>query len=143
MLEHLIHPLPLRDSHLNAILSASIEMDLSEHERIDNDALGAYLVKLMALPSKGLNLSESRNSMKDLILSTPEIVPSGKHDSSVDDDFTETTIKQLQKREQAVSHLTVVESALENLWRTIGQNMNDELENTSNSKPMNCSACLM
>lgn len=143
MLEHLIHPLPLRDSHLNAIVSASIEMDLGEHERVENDALDAYLEKLMIMPSKGLNLSERRNYVEGLNLSTPEIVPSGKHDSSVDGDFTETAIKQLQKRQHAVSHLTVVEFALENLWRTIGQNMNDELENASNLKPMNSSACLV
>lgn len=143
MLEQLIHPLPLRDSHLNAILSASIEMDLSEHKRIDNDVLDAYLEKLMTLPSKGLNLSECRNSVEGSNLSTPEIVPNGKHDSLVDGDFTEAAIKQLQKRQQAVSHLSVVEAALENIWRTVGKNMHDELGNASNSKPMNHSACLM
>ncbi|KAL8547901.1 hypothetical protein ACS0TY_007275 [Phlomoides rotata] len=143
VLEHLIHPLPLRDSHLNAIMSASIEMDLSEHKRIDNDVLDAYLEKLMTLPSKGLSLSESRNSVEDLNLSTPEIVQSGKHDSSVDGDFTESAIKQLRKRQQAVSYISVVEAALENLWRTVGKNMHDELGNTSSSKPMNRSACLI
>ncbi|KAI3449816.1 hypothetical protein Pfo_006481 [Paulownia fortunei] len=143
LLEHLIHTLPLRESHLKAIVTASVEMDFSKLKRIDNDCLNVYLEKLMRIPSKGVNLSESRNFMEVSNIPSPDAVPTGKLDNWVDGDFSVSAIQQLGKRQLAVSCLSAVETGLENLWKTIRQSMHDELGNTSNSEPIKHSACLI
>lgn len=143
LLQRLIHTLPLRESHLKAIITASVEMDFRKLKRIDNDALDVYLEKLMPIPSKGLNLSEIRNFVEDLNLSIPDAVPSGTHDNWVDGDFSVSAIQQLEKRQLAVSRSSAVEAGLENLWKCLGNSMREELGNTSNSEPIKHSTCLM
>ncbi|XP_048423697.1 uncharacterized protein LOC103959710 isoform X3 [Pyrus x bretschneideri] len=46
VLEHLIHTLPLRDVHLRALLTATVEMDLEELSETEHDFLNAYFNKL-------------------------------------------------------------------------------------------------
>ncbi|XP_050147086.1 uncharacterized protein LOC126622410 isoform X2 [Malus sylvestris] len=46
VLEHLIHTLPLRDVHLRALLTATVEMDLEELSETGHDFLNAYFNKL-------------------------------------------------------------------------------------------------
>ncbi|XP_011080106.1 uncharacterized protein LOC105163454 isoform X2 [Sesamum indicum] len=141
LLEHLIHTLPLRESHLKAIMTASVEMDFSNLQRIDNDYVDVYSEQLRRIPSKGLNLSESRNFMEGSKISSPSAVPSGKQYNVVDCDFTVTAVQQLGRRQLAVSCCSAVETGLENMWRTIGQSMHAELGCTSNSELIEHSAC--
>ncbi|KAL0287021.1 UNVERIFIED_CONTAM: hypothetical protein Sangu_2713100 [Sesamum angustifolium] len=141
LLEHLIHTLPLRESHLKAIMTASVEMDFSKLQRMDNDCVDVYLESLRRIPSKGLNLSESRNVMEGFKISSPSAVRSGKQDSVVDCDFSVSAIQQLGRRQLAVSCCSALETGLENMWRIIGQSMHAELGSTSNSELMEHSAC--
>lgn len=136
MLEHLIHTFPLRETHLKAILIASVEMDISKHKRIDNDGFDVYLEKLMLIPSRGPNLSESRYFGQNLNTSTRDAIPSEEHNNGVDGDFSMTTIQQLGRRGLAVSCSSAVEIGLENIWKTIRQRMHVELRSTSNSEPL-------
>ncbi|XP_042011809.1 uncharacterized protein LOC121760230 isoform X2 [Salvia splendens] len=122
MLEHLIHTFPLRESHLKAITTASVEMDISNLKRRESNGLDIYLEKLMLLPSNGPNLNESRNFEE--------------HDDWGDGDFSVTTIQKLGIRQSAVSCSTVAEAGLENIWKTLRKKMHDELGSTSNSEPL-------
>ncbi|XP_057798183.1 uncharacterized protein LOC131014276 isoform X4 [Salvia miltiorrhiza] len=122
MLEHLIHTFPLRESHLKAIITASVEMDISNLKRIDGNVLDVYLEKLNLLPSNGSNLNESRYFEE--------------HDNWGDDDFSVITIQQLGIRQSAVSCSTVAEAGLENTWKTLRLKMHDELGSTSNLEPL-------
>ncbi|KAK4418432.1 hypothetical protein Salat_2256000 [Sesamum alatum] len=141
LLEHLIHALPLRESQLKAIMTASVEMDFSKLQRNENDCVDVYLERLMRIPSEGLNLSESRNFMEGPKITYPGAVPSEKHDNAVDCNFSVSAIQQLGKRKLAVSCCSVVETGLENMWRTIGQRIHDELGSASNSERIEHSAC--
>ncbi|KAG8389159.1 hypothetical protein BUALT_Bualt02G0200100 [Buddleja alternifolia] len=137
LLEHLIHTLPLRDSNLKAIITASVEMDFSKREKIDNDCLHAYVEKLTHTLSKGLSLSESRN------FSEGSNIASEKHQNWIDCDFSLSTIQQLGRRQLAVAHSSSVVTGLEILWKTLEKSMHDELGNTSSSEPLKHSACLI
>ncbi|KAL0435554.1 UNVERIFIED_CONTAM: hypothetical protein Sradi_0263300 [Sesamum radiatum] len=141
LLERLIHTLPLRESHLKAIMTASVEMDFSKLQRIDNDFVDVYLEQLRRIPSKGLHLSERRNFMEGSKVSSPSAVPSGKQDNVVDCDFSVSAIQQLGRRQLAVSCCSALETGLENMWRTIGQSMHAELGSISNSELIEHSAC--
>lgn len=125
MLERLVHTFPLRESHLKAIITASVEMDPSILKRIDNDGLDVYLEKLMLIPSNSPNLNENRNFEE--------------HANCGDDDFSVTTIQQIGIRQSAVSCSNVAEAGLENIWKTLRQKLHDELGGTSNSEMLKCS----
>ncbi|GFP82954.1 acid phosphatase 1 [Phtheirospermum japonicum] len=132
LLKHLIYTLPLRESHLKAIITASVETDFSKLKRIDNDCLDVYLEKLMRKnPSEGINLCETRNFMEVSNISSP------------DGDFSVLAVEQLGRRQLAVSRLSAVETGLECLLKTIGQSMHEELGNTSNSEPTKHSTNIM
>lgn len=127
MLEHLMHTFPLRESHLNNLVTAIIEMDVSKLKRIENKGLDVYLEKI--------KLNESTSFGQNLNISAQD-VPSEEHDDRVDGYFSMTTIQQLGKRRLAVSSSSAVEVGLENIWHTIRQKMLDELGSTSNSEPL-------
>ncbi|XP_047955363.1 uncharacterized protein LOC125201340 isoform X2 [Salvia hispanica] len=122
MLDHLIHTFPLRESHLKAITTASVEMDISNLKSRESNGLDVYLEKLMLLPSNGPNLDE-RINFED-------------HDSWGDGDFSVAAIQKLGIRQSAVSCSTVAEAGLENIWKTLRTKMHDELASTSNSEPL-------
>lgn len=135
MLEHLIHTFPMRESHLKAIIIASVEMDISKLKRLDNDGLDVYLEKLMLIPSNGSGLNGSRNICKNLNHSTPDAVSRDEGDNWEDGGFSVTAIQELEKRQVAVSCSSAVEAGLENIWKTLGRRMNDELCSASHSEP--------
>ncbi|PIN14706.1 hypothetical protein CDL12_12663 [Handroanthus impetiginosus] len=140
LLTHLIQTLPLRDSHLKAIMAATVETDFNKLQRIHSDCLDVYIDKLMRIPSKSLNLSVSRNFTEESKISSHDAGPSGEHVNWVDGDFSVSAIQQLGTRQLAVSCLSAVENGLQNLWKTIEPSMCDELGNISNSRPINHSA---
>ncbi|KAK9082873.1 hypothetical protein Scep_029344 [Stephania cephalantha] len=53
ILRHLIHTLPLGDAHLTALLTAIVEMDLEDLQRVEENYLCAYLEKLTLENVKG------------------------------------------------------------------------------------------
>lgn len=138
MLEHLIHTFPLRESHLKAIMIASVEMDLSELCRMDDGGLDVYLEKLMPIPSNGFNFNEGRNA--NLTISSSDAVPREEPDNWEDGGFSVTTIQQLWKRQLAVSCASAAEAGLENIWKTLRQKVNEELPSTSNLERLKHSA---
>ncbi|CAL5353589.1 unnamed protein product [Camellia sinensis] len=117
VLEHLIHTLPLRDTHLRDFTIATIEMDLDELWRTRNDFLNVYLNKLVLQnPSVNPDL-DRRGFMEDSILSSQDIVPNTK----IEGDFTEYTIQELIRRQSAVSCISSAEAGLDILCKAIRQ----------------------
>ncbi|KAL8055264.1 hypothetical protein ABFX02_04G045700 [Erythranthe guttata] len=141
LLERLVHTLPLRDSHLKAIISASVEMDFSKLEMLGNDCVDVYVEKLMRIPLNGLSLSENRNFVEDSDVPYQDAVRSGKRDDLSELEFSASVIQQLGKRQLSVSCSSAVETGLEKLSKIIGRSMNDEVECTSNTEPRKHSAC--
>ncbi|KAL9168910.1 hypothetical protein ABFS82_04G045300 [Erythranthe guttata] len=139
LLEHLVLTLPLRDSHLKAIMSASVEMDFSK--RLDNDCVDVYVEKLMRIPLNAPSLSESGNFVVDSNIPYQDAVRSGRRDDLSDVEFSASVVRQLGRRQLSVSCSSAVETGLEKLSKIIGQSMNDEVECTSNTEPRKHSAC--
>lgn len=67
MSENLLHNLPLRDSHLRAVLTAIVEMDLSDLSSIEHDCLNAYLNKF-TLQNRICTRDTTGTSSQDVIL---------------------------------------------------------------------------
>ncbi|KAL7113168.1 hypothetical protein ACP275_04G046300 [Erythranthe tilingii] len=141
LLERLVHTLPLRESHLKAIMRASVEMDFSKLEMLDNDCVDVYVENLMRIPLNGLSLSESRNFGVDSDVPYQDAVRSGRRDDLSDVDFSASVVRQLGRRQLSVSCSSAVEAGLEKLSKIIGRSMNDEVECTSNAEPRKHSAC--
>lgn len=140
LFERFIQTFPLRESHLRAIIRASVQMDFSLIERSDGDCIDAYLEKLMTIPSQSMNISEGSNFQVDPKF--PVDVPSGKPHNLVDGDFSMLAIQQLRRRQLAVSCISVSENGLEQLFKSIGQSINDGLGNASNSETIKQLGCV-
>ncbi|KAL7172646.1 hypothetical protein ACSBR2_032179 [Camellia fascicularis] len=117
VLEHLIHTLPLRDTHLRDFTIATIEMDLDELRRTRNDFLNVYLNKLVLQNSSVNPDLDRRGFMEDSIVSSQDIVPNTK----IEGDFTEYTIQELIRRQSAVSCISSAEAGLDILCKAIRQ----------------------
>lgn len=117
VLEHLIHTLPLRDTHLRDFTIATIEMDLDELRRTRNDFLNVYLNKLVLQNSSANPDLDRRGFMEDSIVSSQDIVPNTK----IEGDFTEYTIQELIRRQSAVSCISSAEAGLDILCKAIRQ----------------------
>ncbi|KAL6564062.1 hypothetical protein OROHE_005302 [Orobanche hederae] len=127
LLKHLIHALPMRESHLKAIMTASVEMDFRKLKRIESDCLDVYLEKLARIPSEGQDLNVSRNLMEVSNVAPPDAVRTGKDGDWVDGDFSVSAIQQLGRRQMVVSGVSAVETGLECIWKTIGQSVHEEM----------------
>ncbi|XP_021893818.1 uncharacterized protein LOC110811587 [Carica papaya] len=112
VLEHFIGNLPLSDGYLRAFLTATIEMDLSELSQVEHGCLNAYLNKLMLLDASVHLLADKRGSIKDSSLSSLDDSTTMMIDQSKGDDFTKQTVKELLKRQSAVSCISTAESGL-------------------------------
>ncbi|KAL6516201.1 hypothetical protein OROGR_019506 [Orobanche gracilis] len=143
LLEHLIHALPMRELHLKAIMTASVEMDFRKLKGIESDCLDVYLEKLAMIPSEGQDLNMSRNLMEVSNVAPPDAVRTGKDGDWVDSDFSVSAFQQLGRRQMVVSGVSAVETGLECIWKSIGQSMHGELGNMSNSEPVKHMACLI
>ncbi|GAV73766.1 FANCF domain-containing protein [Cephalotus follicularis] len=128
--EHLIHALPLRDTHLRAFLTAAIEMELNELSEREHDCLNAYLSKLMPQNNSLNSVSERRSFVMDLDFPLPNITPkiNGKCSREY---LTELTVQELFKRQSAVLCIRTLETSLDILSNTI-RCMESESESDNN-----------
>ncbi|WRX09237.1 Fanconi anemia group F protein - like 1 [Theobroma cacao] len=112
MLEHLLHNLPLRDSHLKAILTSTIEMDLSALSETEHDCLNAYLNKLTL---------QNRLCMGNLFTSSLDVTPTMETEDSGSDNFTKLAVQELFRRQSAVSCISTIEEGVNILSNAVRQ----------------------
>ncbi|GKV01763.1 hypothetical protein SLEP1_g14295 [Rubroshorea leprosula] len=113
ILEHFIQNLPLRETHLRAVLTAAIEMDLSDLSETRHDNLSAYLNKL-TLQNTSLKQVQHRSSgMKDSVISYQDQPPTNENEKCSSDDFTPLAIQELIRRQHAMSCISTAEAVLD------------------------------
>ncbi|KAK8557623.1 hypothetical protein V6N12_009852 [Hibiscus sabdariffa] len=96
--EHLLHNLPLRDSHLQAVLTTIVEMDLSDLSQTEHDCLNAYLNNLTL---------ENRICMRDTSTSSSDVTPTVETEN-----FTKVAVKELFRRQSSVSCISIIEEGV-------------------------------
>eukprot|EP00268_Persea_americana_P015477 TRINITY_DN17169_c0_g1_i2.p1 TRINITY_DN17169_c0_g1~~TRINITY_DN17169_c0_g1_i2.p1 ORF type:complete len:491 (+),score=94.23 TRINITY_DN17169_c0_g1_i2:239-1711(+) len=149
VLQHLLQTLPLRDEHLNALLTATIKMDLDDLSKAEYDFLNVYIDKLM-LRTASLNLVQGkRGFIKDSMTSYPIVdflskdQPVHDHvsnpggpggvDSVMDSgspatkefsshDHSGFVIRDVLKRQNAVSCISLIEKSLDVLSELVTKN---------------------
>lgn len=129
VLEHLIHTLPLRDAHLRAFLTATIEMDLDELQRTENDSLNVYLDKLMLQNTPFDPVSDGRYFMQESRISFPEVVHSQIAEYGTNGISSMLSIQEITRRQLAVSCISSAETGLDILSKSLSQSNWDELGN--------------
>ncbi|TYG46286.1 hypothetical protein ES288_D11G245000v1 [Gossypium darwinii] len=102
--EHLLHNLPLRDSHLRAVIIVIVEMDLSDLSQTEHDCLNAYLNNLTL---------QSRICMRDTSTSSPDLTLTVQTEKSGIDNFTKIALHELFRRQFSVSCVSVIEEELD------------------------------
>ncbi|KAD3068545.1 hypothetical protein E3N88_36425 [Mikania micrantha] len=111
--EHLIRTLPMRDSHIKAVLKATIEMDLDELKRTETNYLDVYIGKLKLQIEEG---------MMDF---SPIHVPGDiQHVKAKDDtqiDLTTFAVQGIKKRQHAVTCVSSLETSVNCLSKTVTQ----------------------
>ncbi|XVF81040.1 hypothetical protein PTKIN_Ptkin15bG0124700 [Pterospermum kingtungense] len=110
LLEHLLHNLPLRDSHLRAVLTAIIEMDLSDLSETEHDHLNAYLTNLTL---------QNRIRTMDLSTSSQDVTPMVETEKSGGDNFTKLAVQELFRRQSSVSCITSIEEGVDILSNVV------------------------
>ncbi|XWS36480.1 hypothetical protein CRYUN_Cryun20dG0089100 [Craigia yunnanensis] len=108
--EHLLHNLPLRDSHLRAVLTAIIEMDLSDLSETEHDCLNAYLNNLTL---------QNRICTRDSITSSPDVTPTVETEKSGIDNFTKLAVQELFRRQSSVSCISSIEEGVDILSNAV------------------------
>ncbi|KAL5561998.1 hypothetical protein UlMin_031745 [Ulmus minor] len=111
VLEHFIHTLPLRDSHLRPFLMATIEMDLVELSGTEHNRLSGYLNKLK-LQNTLNNSDQNRRFSNEDPVASPDISFVRKLGECNGDSLTKYTVQELLKRWSAVSHISTIEKGL-------------------------------
>nr|XP_043620219.1 uncharacterized protein LOC122592076 [Erigeron canadensis] len=117
-IEHFISTLPMRDTHLKAVLKATIEMDLDELQRTETNYLDVYLDKLTLQNEEGMDF---------LPIPCPDDVlnPKAKDDMKVD--LSTFAIGGITKRQLAVSCVSSIETSVNVLAKTMGQGNSNEV----------------
>ncbi|KAJ0112273.1 hypothetical protein Patl1_01711 [Pistacia atlantica] len=128
--EHFIHPLPLRDAHLSAYLRATVEMDLNELSKIEDDCLNMYLQKLMLLDSSLNLVQEPRGFVKDSFKSSSDVAPPKKIEKCTTDDFTAFAVQGLSKRQSALSCISTIKTGLDVLSTAVKHSSWTEPDNS-------------
>lgn len=106
LLENLLCNLPLRDSHLRAVLTAIIEMDLNELLETEHDCLNAYLTNLTL-------------QNRDLITSSPDATPMVGTEKTGSDNFTKLAVQELFRRQSSVSCISSIEEGVDILSNAV------------------------
>ncbi|KAI7730170.1 hypothetical protein M8C21_001458, partial [Ambrosia artemisiifolia] len=128
ILEHLIRTLPMRDSHIKAVLKATIEMDLEELKSTEINYIDVYIDKLKLQNEEGM-MDCSPTPCPDDMLHVK-----GENDIKVD--LTTCAIKGIKKRQLAVSCVSSIEAGVNVLAKTITQgNFNDGLLQEEQNHP--------
>ncbi|XP_031268874.1 uncharacterized protein LOC116127367 isoform X4 [Pistacia vera] len=128
--EHFIHPLPLRDAHLSAYLRATVEMDLNELSKIEDDCLNMYLQKLMLLDSSLNLVQEPKGFVKDSFKSSSDVAPPKKIEKCTTDDFTAFAVQGLSKRQSALSCISTIKTGLDVLSTAVKHSSWTEPDNS-------------
>ncbi|KAI3741987.1 hypothetical protein L1987_59666 [Smallanthus sonchifolius] len=120
ILEHLIRALSMRDSHIKAVLKATIEMDLDELQRTEMNYLDVYIGKLKLQNEEGM--------MDFLPIPCPDDILHVKAEDDIKIDMTTFAIQGIKKRQLVVSCVSSIETSVDVLAKTITQvNSNDGL----------------
>lgn len=113
ILEQFIQNLPLRETHLRAVLTAAVEMDLSDLSETQHDNLSAYLNKF-TLQNTSLKQVQHRSSgVKDSIVSSRDEPPTNENEKCSSNDFTPLAIQELIRRQHVVSCISTTEAVLD------------------------------
>ncbi|XVE77968.1 hypothetical protein DITRI_Ditri13aG0106900 [Diplodiscus trichospermus] len=110
LLEYLLHNLPLRDSHLRAVLTAIVEMDLSNLSETEHDCLNAYLSNLTL---------HDRIPLMDSVISSATVTSTVETEKSGGDNFTKLTIQELFRRQSSVSCISSIEEGVDILSNAV------------------------
>nr|GMD20112.1 uncharacterized protein LOC109173736 [Ipomoea batatas] len=137
MLEHLTHTLPLRDLHLRALVTATVEMDFHMLPNADSDCIDKHFEELMHSESKKPAFNVSRHLMEDSVNTSMMTSPSRKANDAACS-FSAITARELGRRHMAVSSLSAAETCLEMLSRSVyhlsvsepGKNLHDGVAHT-------------
>ncbi|XP_060180697.1 uncharacterized protein LOC132610421 [Lycium barbarum] len=108
MLEHLISVFPLRDEHLKALLTATVEMDFHMHQKTDSRSLLGIFETLMCNTSKSPVPNERKFLMEESLNSSS----SGQADDSISCGFSHFTAQALERRQLTVSLISSAETGL-------------------------------
>ncbi|PON44361.1 fanconi anemia group F protein (FANCF) [Parasponia andersonii] len=117
LVEHFIHTLPLRDSHLRAFLLATIEMDLHELSAAENDRLSVYLNKLK-LQTASISSVQNRMFTNEDLATSPDSLAAKAGECEIIS-LTKYTLQRLLKRWSAVSNISTIERSLETISNNI------------------------
>ncbi|KAK3011323.1 hypothetical protein RJ639_012401 [Escallonia herrerae] len=143
IMEHLIHTLPLSDTHLRSVVEATIETDFEELQRTESNCLRVYLDKLM-LHSTSLDaISDGRDLTGNSRIPYPNVVQNRKLESC-NGNFTQFAIQELMRRQVAVSEISSAESGLAILSTIIRQSNWIKLDNGSHEEhPRKATAAIL
>lgn len=117
-MDHFIHTLPLRDSHLRDFLLVTIQMDLDELSGTEHDRLSAYLSKLKLQNKSTYSVQNGGFSSEDSIPSQDFFLvkEAGECDGS---SFTKYAAQKIVKRWSVVSDISTIEKSLKPISDTI------------------------
>lgn len=119
VLWHFLQGIRLRDGHLTALITTAVEMDLDALSKIEADCLNSYTEKL-AVHLKSLDLtlgvgSSDFSSNSFIVPNSPSIALAPQSERKYEHDRSIFVIQELLKRQAALSRLSSVETALQEL----------------------------
>lgn len=119
VLGHFLQGIRLRDDHLIALITTAVEMDLDGLSKIEADCLNAYTDKLaIHLKSLGLThgvVSSDFSSNSFIVSNSPSIALAPQTERKYEQDHSIFVIQELLKRQAALSCLSSVETAIQEL----------------------------
>ncbi|XP_024018408.1 uncharacterized protein LOC21398939 isoform X2 [Morus notabilis] len=118
LMDHFIHTLPLRDSHLRDFLMATIQMDLDELSGTEHDRLSAYLSKLKLQHKSTYSVQNGGFSSEDSIPSLDFFLVKEAEECD-GTSFTKYAVQKILKRWSAVSDISTIEKSLKPISDTI------------------------
>ncbi|XP_071690184.1 uncharacterized protein [Rutidosis leptorrhynchoides] len=125
ILEHFISTLPMRDTHLKAVLQATIEMDIDELQRTETNYLDVYLDKL------------TLQNKDDLMDFSPIQCPGEIQNQKSKNDLTTFAIEGIKKRQLAVSHVSSIETNVDIVAKITTQGNSNEFLDDTLQEPQN------
>ncbi|XP_017249811.1 uncharacterized protein LOC108220527 isoform X1 [Daucus carota subsp. sativus] len=138
VLEHLIRALPLREAHLRAFITGTIELDLDDIHSTESDPLNIYLDELMLKSAMLDPASKGMSSMQESRTSYPEAIPNLASGCGSDGNLTMLTIHELMRRHSSVICMSSVETGLDVLSKTLAKSNWSEIADmlvTKNLEP--------
>ncbi|GMN49055.1 hypothetical protein TIFTF001_018216 [Ficus carica] len=130
LMDHFIYTLPLRDSHLRAFLTATVQTDLDELSVTEHDFLSVYLSKLK-LENASTYSVQNRGSCFEDLTSSQDFSSVQEARECNGDSFTKYAVQKLLKRWSAVLDISTIEKSLKTIsdnfvyksWREFDDNL--------------------